>query len=107
MHTIRILHHHEPGYDWSFESPDIPGLTGGSDAYDAANAEDAARFALACAAEEQPARARRSGLRALRPGRRCRPGVAEQQQSFVAVLQGLSCRASVPSQARPTVRTVV
>ncbi len=53
MHTVRILHHHEPGYDWSFESPDIPGLTGGSNAYDAAHAEDAARFALTCAAEEQ------------------------------------------------------
>jgi predicted RNase H-like HicB family nuclease len=53
MDTIRILHHHEPGYGWSFESPDIPGLTGGGDAYDAARAEDAARFALACAAEEQ------------------------------------------------------
>ena len=53
MLTIRILHHHEPGYDWSFESPDIPGLAGGSDTYDAASAEDAARFALACAAEEQ------------------------------------------------------
>jgi hypothetical protein len=53
MPTIRILHHHAPGYGWSFESPDIPGLTGGSDTYDAAKAEDAARFALACAAEEQ------------------------------------------------------
>jgi hypothetical protein len=38
---------------WSFESSDIPGLTGGTDAYDAAHAEEAARFALACAAEEQ------------------------------------------------------
>jgi predicted RNase H-like HicB family nuclease len=53
MNTIRILHHHEPGYGWSFESPDIPGLTGGGDTYDQAHAEDAARFALACAAEEQ------------------------------------------------------
>lgn len=51
--TIRILHHHAPGFGWSFESPDIPGLTGGADAYDAAHAEEAARFALACAAEEQ------------------------------------------------------
>ncbi|HYM56160.1 MAG TPA: hypothetical protein VES97_12425 [Solirubrobacteraceae bacterium] len=53
MDTIRILHHHEPGYGWSFDSPDIPGLTGGTEAYDAAHAEQAARFALACAAEEQ------------------------------------------------------
>ncbi len=51
--TIRILHHHEPGFGWSFESPDIPGLTGSDDAYDQAPAEDAARFALVCAAEEQ------------------------------------------------------
>jgi hypothetical protein len=53
MDPIRILHHHELGYGWSFESPDVPGLTGGSEAYDATHAEDAARFALACAAEEQ------------------------------------------------------
>jgi hypothetical protein len=53
MDTIRILHHHEPGYGWSFESPDIPGLTGGSDVYDQAQAEKAARFALACAADEE------------------------------------------------------
>ena len=53
MDTIRILHHHEPGFGWSFESPDIPGLTGGGDAYNQAHAEDAARFALVCAAEEQ------------------------------------------------------
>lgn len=52
MDTIRILHH-TPGYDWSFESPDVPGLTGGADAYDPAHAEDAARFALACEAEER------------------------------------------------------
>jgi hypothetical protein len=50
---IRILHHQAPGYGWSFESPDIPGLTGGSDGYDAAHAEEAARFALRCAAEEE------------------------------------------------------
>lgn len=31
MDTIRILHHHEPGFGWSFESPDI---TGGGDTYD-------------------------------------------------------------------------
>jgi hypothetical protein len=53
MDTIRILHQHEPGYGWSFESPDIPGLIGGSGTYDAANAEEAAKFALTCAAEEQ------------------------------------------------------
>ncbi len=53
MDTIRILHHQAPGFGWSFESPDIPGLTGGSEGYDAAYAEEAARFALACAAEEQ------------------------------------------------------
>jgi len=53
MDTIRILHHEPAGFGWSFESPDIPGLTGGGDAYDQAHAEDAARFALVCAAEEQ------------------------------------------------------
>lgn len=53
METIRILHHHTPGYGWSFESPDIPGLAGGGDVYDATQAEEAARFALACEAEEQ------------------------------------------------------
>jgi hypothetical protein len=53
MDTIRILHHHAPGYGWSFDSPDVPGLTGGTHAYDAAGAEEAARFALACAAEEE------------------------------------------------------
>ena len=50
--TIRILHHHEPGYGWSFDSPDIPGLVGGTDRYGAAEAERAARFALTCEAEE-------------------------------------------------------
>jgi predicted RNase H-like HicB family nuclease len=53
MDTIRILHHQAPGYGWSFESPDIPGLVGGTDTYDARHAEEAARFALVCAAEEQ------------------------------------------------------
>ena len=52
MNVIRILHHHSPGYGWSFDSPDIPGLTGGGDAYDPAQAEEAATFARACAAEE-------------------------------------------------------
>jgi hypothetical protein len=51
--TIRILHHHEPEYGWSFDSPDIPGLVGGTDEYDPAEAERAARFALACEAEER------------------------------------------------------
>ncbi len=53
METIRILHHRAPGYGWSFESPDIQGLTGGGEVYDSAKAEEAARFALACAADEQ------------------------------------------------------
>lgn len=53
MPTIRILHHFAPGYGWSFESPDVPGLAGGTDAYDAAYAEEAARFALVSEAEEQ------------------------------------------------------
>jgi|GEM_PF-1090124 hypothetical protein len=53
MDPIRILHHHAPGDGWSFDSPDVPGLTGGAEAYDPAHAEDAARFALACAAAEQ------------------------------------------------------
>jgi hypothetical protein len=51
--TVRILHHFETGHGWSFESPDIPGLTGGSERYDASHAEEAARFALQCAADEQ------------------------------------------------------
>lgn len=51
--TIRILHHYEPVYGWSFDSPDIPGLIGGTDEYDPAEAERAARFALACEAEER------------------------------------------------------
>jgi hypothetical protein len=53
MTNIRILHHHTPGYGWSFDSPDIDGLTGGAETYDAAHAEEAARFALTCAAEER------------------------------------------------------
>jgi hypothetical protein len=55
--TVRILHHHEPGYGWSFDSPDIPGLVGGTDDYDPAEAERAALFALECDAEDkgQPA----------------------------------------------------
>lgn len=53
MDTIRILHQYEPGYGWSFESPDLPGLIGGSDAYNPGSAEEAATFALSCAAEER------------------------------------------------------
>jgi hypothetical protein len=53
MGTIRILHHHAPGYGWSFDSPDVPGLTGGAETYEPAHAEEAARFALVCAAEER------------------------------------------------------
>jgi hypothetical protein len=53
MDTIRILHHRAPGHGWSFDSPDIPGLIGGTETYDVAHAEEASRFALACAAEEK------------------------------------------------------
>ncbi|MFI5037855.1 MAG: hypothetical protein ACHP93_05195 [Solirubrobacterales bacterium] len=53
MDAVRILHHHAPGYGWSFDSPDIAGLTGGTETYDPAHAEEAARFALVCAADEQ------------------------------------------------------
>lgn len=58
MRTIRITHHHEPGYSWSFDSPDIPGLIGGPDNdadFEAACrwAEDAVRFTLECEAEER------------------------------------------------------
>jgi hypothetical protein len=42
-----------PATAGALESPDIPGLIGGSNAYDPANAEEAAKFALTCAAEEQ------------------------------------------------------
>lgn len=53
MDTIRILHHHTPDHGWSFDSPDLPGLIGGTEIYDMAHGEEAARFALACAADEQ------------------------------------------------------
>jgi hypothetical protein len=53
METIRILHHHAPGYGWSFDSTDVPGLIGGTESYDAANAEEAARFAPTCLADER------------------------------------------------------
>jgi predicted RNase H-like HicB family nuclease len=50
---IRILHHHEPGYGWGFESPDIPGMIGGTESYDEKHAEEAAMFTLECLAKEQ------------------------------------------------------
>lgn len=51
MLTIRVIHHHEAGHGWSFESPDVPGLVGGpaNDALYAEScrhAESAVRFAL-------------------------------------------------------------
>lgn len=55
MISVRILHHHEPPYGWSFDSPDLPGLIGGDDTFaqSRARAESAARFHLECEAEEQ------------------------------------------------------
>jgi len=58
MRTIHITHHYEPGYGWSFESPDIPGLIGGPEndaGYDEAcrHAESAVRFVLEGDAEER------------------------------------------------------
>jgi predicted RNase H-like HicB family nuclease len=57
MRTIHITHHHEPGHGWSFESPDLPGLIGGTEDndYEAArrHAESAARFHLECEAGER------------------------------------------------------
>jgi len=58
MRTIRITHYHEPGYAWSFDSPDIPGLVGGPDIdadFEAACrwAEDAVQFVLEGEAEER------------------------------------------------------
>lgn len=57
MRTIRVTHCHEPGYGWSFDSPDIR-LTGGP-APEAGFeescrwAEDAVDFHLECEAEER------------------------------------------------------
>ncbi|WP_210491252.1 hypothetical protein [Patulibacter sp. SYSU D01012] len=54
--NARILHHHEAPFGWWFNSPDLPGLTGGGDDSFAAakeRAEGAARFHLECEAEEQ------------------------------------------------------
>lgn len=58
MRTIRVTHCHEPGYGWSFESPDIPRFRGGpapeADFAEACRwAEDAVRFTLECEAEER------------------------------------------------------
>jgi hypothetical protein len=58
MRTIRITHYREPGYSWSFDSPDIPRLSGGpapeADFEEACRwAEDAVRFTLECEAEER------------------------------------------------------
>jgi hypothetical protein len=58
MRTIRIRHHHEDGYGWSFSSPDLPGLIGGPDndgdyAASCRHAESAVRFSLKCDAEER------------------------------------------------------
>ena len=57
---IRILHHHEPGFGWSFDSPDVPGLVGGTDEFDSVEAERAALFALEADAEENGLPAPRS-----------------------------------------------
>ena len=60
MRTIRVTHHHEAGYGWSFDSPDLSGLIGGppNDAdYEAScrMAEEAVRFTLECEADERGA----------------------------------------------------
>jgi hypothetical protein len=57
MRTIRVTHHHEAGYGWSFDSPDLR-LSGGPDNdadFEAACrwAEDAVHFTLECEAEER------------------------------------------------------
>jgi hypothetical protein len=57
MRTIRVTHYHEPGYGWSFDSPDIR-IVGGpapeADFEEACRwAEDAVRFHLECEAEER------------------------------------------------------
>jgi hypothetical protein len=51
--TVRIPHHQESGYGWSFDSPDIPRLVGGADDHDPAEPERAALFALVCDAEDR------------------------------------------------------
>jgi hypothetical protein len=53
---VRITHHHEAGFGWSFDSPDLPGLVGGVESDDfataRAEAEAAVRFHLESVAEE-------------------------------------------------------
>ena len=77
MDTIRILHHHEPGFGWSFESPDIPGLTGGRRRLrpGARRGRRQVRAGVRRRRAGQPG-AHRSPLRALRASRRCRRSVA-------------------------------
>lgn len=58
MRTVRVMHNHEPGYGWSFDSPDIQGFIGGpkNDAdFDASCrwAEEAVRLTLEFEAEER------------------------------------------------------
>ena len=55
METVRIIHRHEPGYGWSFDSPDLAGLVGGDDTYEASvrRAEKAVRFHLDSLAAER------------------------------------------------------
>lgn len=51
---VRVTYHHEEGYGWSFESPELPGLVGGAESYEDARdvAEKAVAFHLECVAEE-------------------------------------------------------
>jgi hypothetical protein len=58
MRTIRVIHYHEPGYAWSFDSPDLQGFIGGPDNdadFQASRrwAEDAVRLTLEYEAEER------------------------------------------------------
>lgn len=58
MRTIRVMHYHEPGYGWSFDSSDLQGFIGGpeNDADFEAScrwAEDAVRLTLEYEAEER------------------------------------------------------
>ncbi|HXE45560.1 MAG TPA: hypothetical protein VN635_10200 [Conexibacter sp.] len=58
MRTIRVKHYHEPGYGWSFDSPDISRFRGGPAPeadFEAACrwAEDAVQFVLEGEAEER------------------------------------------------------
>lgn len=51
---VRVIYHHEENYGWSFDSPDLPGLVGGAEAYEDARvaAVSAVAFHLECDAEE-------------------------------------------------------